>query len=1194
MFNKIKKTLIFLLLFYIITGFFILPLILKPQLKKIIEQETNTKVTIGSVYFNPFIFKLELTNLAITDRQKKPLVGFKSLLANVNPSSLFVGAFKIKEILLESPKVHLVYEKNRSVNLLNILKQNKQQDANLQDKNSSSTLPRLIIKSIKLEDGHIDYKDFTRKTPFAFSLNNIGFALKNIDTKDINQSKAVLRLYATLDDGGFVDFKSKIASLTPLKLNGSLSFEASKLYTEWKYMQDVLNLEVADGKISFDAKYALNLDDLNATKVDITKLSLEKLRIKPKNREKDVLNLKNLYAKNVQIEPFMQEVNIGKIGLSELSVKAKRYKNGKFDWLDYLKIDRAHNDKNATTKNKENNDTLPWSVTLKNLALEKMSLNFDDLAVKPHVVTKINELNIFAQNMTLKGEQPFSYQINMNMNENTLCTMQGTLAHKNLNLTSTVACKDFNIVQYKPYIDTMAKNNLRRYDVNLNSLLVDVGANAKVEDVNNSMIISVNKGSLALKKLKISKKSTKESLATFQNFQISGFSLDTKKRDVNIDTIAVNNLVAKVQRYSNLKFNIENLIVPKKAKQRKKTQATKEPDYKVNVKTVVLHNAKVEFTDKTVAKTQRQKIDKINVTLHNVNLAKNRWLNYKASLRVNAKGIIKADGKLRHTPLKQSGNIMIKDLSLVALTPYLQEKTFLSLDEGKVYLKAKESYAHSQKKPDLKLKGTFKLNSLFVTNRADNNASLLSLNELKIKPFTLELFPNRLYIDEVNVNSFYVSAKIDENKTINFAKLMKPYKADLNSTSKSDINTTSTPFPVKIAKMNVKNGSAQFMDLSLPIKFKTDIHDVNGVIDAISSTPGDTTHVDINGEIDKYGSTKLKGSLDSSNPKGYTDLDFNFKNLDLHSMSGYSASFAGYKINSGKLFLDLGYKILHSDLNATNNITINKIQLGDELEGKNINHLPLGFVIGLLEDNDGIIDIDMPIEGNLDEPDFKYGALVWKTLGNLIVKAVASPFKFLGSMMGIGGEELAFVSFEFGKDDITPPQREKLDKIAKIMKKRHKLTLEVSGAYDIEHDKKALKFQKLVNIVMKKSGVENLQNNKTALNIDILEEVYEDSRDGDTLEKIREQLHKNYKGEKFDRMYQNKLIEICTNIQTIKKDALLTLAQQREKNIKAYLVNNKSIPEERIELGDLQKLNEDETQFTKVNLNIKVEKDIVK
>ena len=130
---------------------------------------------------------------------------------------------------------------------------------------------------------------------------------------------------------------------------------------------------------------------------------------------------------------------------------------------------------------------------------------------------------------------------------------------------------------------------------------------------------------------------------------------------------------------------------------------------------------------------------------------------------------------------------------------------------------------------------------------------------------------------------------------------------------------------------------------------------------------------------------------------------------------------------------------------------IKKIKLGKELEGDNVNHL--------LEDNDGIID----------EPNFKYGALVWKTLGNLIAKAVTSPFKFLGSMMGMNGEDLEFVAFEFGKSDITPPQREKLDKIAKLMRKRPKISLKVNAVYDEVDDLKALKLQKLVAMVMVKT-----------------------------------------------------------------------------------------------------------------------------
>jgi len=281
-------------------------------------------------------------------------------------------------------------------------------------------------------------------------------------------------------------------------------------------------------------------------------------------------------------------------------------------------------------------------------------------------------------------------------------------------------------------------------------------------------------------------------------------------------------------------------------------------------------------------------------------------------------------------------------------------------------------------------------------------------------------------VDEVNVEAFFVNAMIDENKTMNFAKLMK--KSDGNESNTSNIEVKeedlNNSFPVRIVKINYALGSAKFTDYSIPLKFKTHIHDLNGVVYSVSNTPGDTTYVDISGEVDAYGSTRLKGSIDSFNPKAYTDMDFNFKNLELNSFTGYSASFAGHEIDSGKLYLDLGYDILDSELQSKNEVVIKQIKLGKEVEDENVTKLPLGFVIGLLEDNDGIIDINMPVEGNLDEPDFKYGKLVLQTIGNIITKAVTSPFKFLGSVMGIDGEALEYISFVPASTLISPPERE--------------------------------------------------------------------------------------------------------------------------------------------------------------------------
>ncbi|MBA1433305.1 MAG: DUF748 domain-containing protein [Epsilonproteobacteria bacterium] len=232
MFRKIIKYLFYLFVAYLFLGFFILPLLIKPQLIKIIQNETKTKASIASLSFNPLLFSVEISDLQLNDLQNKALFSFDTLRVNVNPSLLLYGALELKELSLIAPRVSVVYNKDKSINLLKVLKSQKSEQQERAAETSNSSLPRIIARSIKIENGKIDYTDYTRRQTFTFSLENIGFSLKNFDTKNIRQDNAGLRLYSKLGDGGFIDFKSKIRSIQPLEIEGSLSFEASKLYTE--------------------------------------------------------------------------------------------------------------------------------------------------------------------------------------------------------------------------------------------------------------------------------------------------------------------------------------------------------------------------------------------------------------------------------------------------------------------------------------------------------------------------------------------------------------------------------------------------------------------------------------------------------------------------------------------------------------------------------------------------------------------------------------------------------------------------------------------------------------------------------------------------------------------------------------------------------------------------------------------------
>jgi hypothetical protein len=127
--------------------------------------------------------------------------------------------------------------------------------------------------------------------------------------------------------------------------------------------------------------------------------------------------------------------------------------------------------------------------------------------------------------------------------------------------------------------------------------------------------------------------------------------------------------------------------------------------------------------------------------------------------------------------------------------------------------------------------------------------------------------------------------------------------------------------------------------------------------------------------------------------------------------------------------------------------------------------LPLGLAVALLKDPDGRIDLDVPVRGDVNDPEFKYGAVVAKALFNLITKIVTSPFALLGNLVGAEAGELEYLVFEPGRADLSPPEIEKAGKIAEALGLRPQLALQIGGVYAPDNDAAALKAEKVDQVI---------------------------------------------------------------------------------------------------------------------------------
>jgi hypothetical protein len=236
--------------------------------------------------------------------------------------------------------------------------------------------------------------------------------------------------------------------------------------------------------------------------------------------------------------------------------------------------------------------------------------------------------------------------------------------------------------------------------------------------------------------------------------------------------------------------------------------------------------------------------------------------------------------------------------------------------------------------------------------------------------------------------------------------------------------------------------------------------------------------------VDDYGLARISGGLNLLDPVRATDVKMEFRNLLMSSLSPYSVQFAGREIAEGKLDLDLLYRINDGRMQGQNAIVMRDLVLGDKVESPGAASLPLGLAVALLKDANGVIDIELPVEGDLNDPKFRIGGVIWKAFVGLVTKIASAPFRLLGSLVGSESEDLGQFQFLAGRADLTPPELEKIVLLRQALRERPELAIEVSGGFVPAIDVPALQYLSLRAEVLSRLGEETVPAGEELLMLD--------------------------------------------------------------------------------------------------------------
>lgn len=436
-------------------------------------------------------------------------------------------------------------------------------------------------------------------------------------------------------------------------------------------------------------------------------------------------------------------------------------------------------------------------------------------------------------------------------------------------------------------------------------------------------------------------------------------------------------------------------------------------------------------------------------------------------MRWDTNGTVRADLQAGLSPPSAEIKLALNQLDLRPLAPYLEPHLDIFVLGSKLGLAGTVHWRPTTNElPEVRFEGDAWLDKFSTAERIETE-SLLKWNALRVSGIAANLNPPVLSATEVRVADAFVRLIIETNRTINLMSALRwggtnaPSPLPVTNTTATNVIAVAVRPKVSIGSVVVSNANMHFIDRSLNPNVNILIEQLGGTVAGLSSDDPERAVVNLRGTVDKTALAEITGKINPWNQKQPTELKLVVKNMDLLPEDPYSAKYLGYHLKKGKLSLKLSHQLADRKLQSQNRITLDHLTLGEKVASSDATTLPVRLAIAVLKDRNGRIELEVPIDGSLDDPEFRMGKVIAHAIGSVFNKIVTSPFAALSAIFGGKGEELSFQEFEPGSTNLLPATIEKLNALVKGLYERPELQLELEGSADAETDGDALRAEKL-------------------------------------------------------------------------------------------------------------------------------------
>ena len=1014
-----------------------------------------------------------LRELAIDDKKGNPAIRIPSLelvLASVEP---LVRTAHLSKLSLKSPTLTVRREKTGITNLESLL---PNQPA------ASTTTPTapepsgekltLDVDEINIAEAKVLFSDLLPSKPFNSTLTPIDLSVKQLSTRPETKGTYALTMQTEAKEDLALEGS---VSLTPLLVDGKVEGKSILLAKYAPYYSDLVLFDIEGGKLDFSSRYKYAQGEKEPEIVATeAAASLSALRLKRHDEKEDFLRIPALGVTDAMADITRRLITVGSLSSQKGTLSAKRLANGELDLQKLMPPPPAAQGQPAAGL--AGPEQKPWVITLKRLALDQYSVKLEDQSTPEPITLTADKIRLGAEDISTAKNTTGKLRLALLLDQTAAISTNATVGLDPPRADGRVQVTGLVLKRYAPYY----KNRVI-FDVQDGT--VDVATNYRLTQAKDAYDIKLTGLTSSLKTLILRTRDTKQEFLNIPLLALKNTAVDLSGQDVVVGDLSTERGTVVVVRSREGEINLAKLLPRTTAAAETLTEAPVPAQSAVAPAPVqparpwTVRAGAISVSQYRIQVTDEEPLQPVNVVVDDLNFKAEKLSTALNSVPGNAsfsfhldKGTVSSEGTLDVAPIAADLQVTVKDIDIRPFQPYIADRVKVTMTGGLLSTSGHLEFG-TKEPPGLQAKyaGEITLGKFAAIDKISSE-DVLKWESLALRELSVGYNPLFVRAKRVALADFFAHVIIEPNGRLNLQEIADTSEAlapgdraqpvrpapPPSQPAKSVAVTPAVAKDIQIEELTLQGGRVQFQDRTLTPSYSANMTEIGGRVSGLSSLETSLADVELRGKMNNFAPLEITGKVNPLKQDLFADLRARFTGMDLSPTSPYSGKYVGYTIEKGKLSFDLTYHIDKRKLSSENKVFIDQFTFGEKVDSPTATSLPVKLAVALLKDRNGEIHLDIPVTGSIDDPQFSVWSIILQIIGNLITKAVTSPFALLGAAFG-GGEELQYLEFDPGRATIPEAGEKKIDALVTALSEKPGLKLEITGHADPEADREGLK-----------------------------------------------------------------------------------------------------------------------------------------